>query len=564
MPKLTFGARSFALTATGLALFALFALHEACPGHLRRDRLGTPVSTATEQDRAEKRSPTTAAKPRGAPSLLDFPAGAEAPAGPHATRPRRPVRLATRVRASIATLLQATGGVGFHPESAANRGHGVRLQLTIAQSEEELISLFLRGGDDGGADLVAMSLERFVALLPRLQPARPKIFLLLANSRGADSLLTTARVASIGELRGRRIAYDQTDAGLYFLTWRMLKEGLTLDAVTLKAATSPAEALRWLREGQVDAALVHDLELARGIGIPVEPQDDHLHEAEPLDAPMTEEALAVEGAEEGVGDMEAPLEDDGLNGDEADEDAPSHLHRLASTADAPRLVPQVLIGRGEFLARYPDVARRTARALLAEALNTDDDPLPAARRLLEQVPTLRDPRDAIRREPPASFAENKAFFGLDGQSAPVAYADLFASIRRVLDKLQSEPTIGEADDFFWEAPLRRLSAKSIASGRMIARRAAQARATPTNAEPDRNDSEAATPPPERAPQDTSAETAQPVASMQEEPADRAQGTPGESDSIDSPAHIAAPEATAADIAPGEPDVAEASAANDDP
>ena len=195
---------------------------------------------------------------------------------------------------------------------------------------------------------------------------------------------------------------------------------------------------------------------------------------------------------------------------------------------------------------------------------TDDDPLPAARRLLEQVPTLRDPRDAIRREPPASFAENKAFFRLDGQSAPVAYADLFASIRRVLDKLQSEPTIGEADDFFWEAPLRRLSAKSIASGRMIARRAAQARATPTNAEPDRNDSETATPPPERAPQDTSAETAQPVASMQEEPADRAQGTPGESDSIDSPAHIAAPEATAADIAPGEPDVAEASAANDDP
>ena len=572
MPKLTFGARSFALTATGLALFALFALHEACPGHLRRERVGTPVAISTPQERAEARSPQTAEKPRGAPSLLDFPSGAEAPAGPHATRPRRPVRLATRVRASSATLLQATGGVGFHPEAAANRGHGVRLQLTIAQSEEELVSLFLRGGDDGGADFVAMSLERFVALLPRLLPARPRIFLLLANSRGADSLLTTARVASIGELRGRRIAYDQTDAGLYFLTWRLLKEGLPLDAITLKAATSPAEALRWLREGLVDAALIHDLELARGIDIPIEPQDDHRHEAEPLNAPMTEEALAGEvavdgvgdGIGDGVGDIEAPQEDDGSENDEADEDAPSHLHRLASTADAPRLVPQVLIGRGEFLARYPDVARRTARALLAEAMNTDDDPLPAARRLLEQVPTLRDPRDAIRREPPASLAENRAFFGLDGQSAPVAYADLFASIRRVLDKLQSAPTIGEADDFFWEVPLRRLSAKSIASGRMAARRAAQARATATSAEPDRSDLATATPPTDRAPLETSAEvTAQPDTPTREEQADRVQEAPGGSDSNDAEAPVAAPEATVADMATDEVGEAEANVENDD-
>ncbi len=475
MPNITFGARSFALIATGLALFALFALHEACPGELRagHERAARAVRAApTSQQGAGALDPSAAPAPQAALSLLDFPPGADVPAGPYATRPRRPARLATQLRASSAVLLQATGGAGYHPDSPAARGHGVRLHLAIAQGEAELVSLFLRGGDEGGADFIALSLERFVALLPQLAPAMPKVFLLLAHSRGAEVLLSSARFAALGDLRGRRIAYGRSGAGLYFLTWRLLKEGIAPGQVALRAAESPSEALRWLRAGQVEAALVQELDLARGGSAAGD-------QAAALDGDIDSEnagALLSEGDQRALGGGMADSQDVVALGEGAA--APLRLHRLASTADAPRLVPEVLIGRGDFLVRYPEVARRTARALLAEALNAAEDPLPAARRLLEQVPTLPDPRASIRLAPPASLSENRAFFGLDGSAAPLTYEALFASLKRVLPKQGLAAATGQASDFFWDVPLRKLSARSLSlsSGRMAAQRSEPARA----------------------------------------------------------------------------------------
>lgn len=484
MPTISFGARSFALIATGLALFALFALHEACPGQApaRQERAAMKGRAGTPSlESADARAQGAAAQPSSAITLLDFPPGADAPAGPYATRPRRPVRLATQLRASSATLLQATGGEGFHLDAPATKGHGVRLHLTIAQSEEELVSLLLRGGDDGGADFIALSLERFLARLPDLTPAAPKIFLLLANSRGADSLFSTSRISSLGDLRGRRIAHGRSSAGLYFLTWRLLREGIAPDAVELRPATSPEEALRWLRDGQVEAALLQeiDLALARGGDPKPDPLDERPTGATPASDPETgAPAPAEESLDEPLGDAFAIVERGGERPPQEDSGAPVSLHRLASTADAPRLVPQVLIGRGAFLARYPEMARRTARALLSEAMNAAEDPLPAARRLLEQAPALPDPRAAIRLDPPASLAENRAFFGLDGATSPIDYEALFASLQRVLHKRGAAVVPGKAEDFFWEVPLRKLSTRALASGRGTAQRIAPARAAP--------------------------------------------------------------------------------------
>ena len=42
------------------------------------------------------------------------------------------------------------------------------------------------------------------------------------------------------------------------------------------------------------------------------------------------------------------------------------------------------------------------------------------------APSLGDPREAIRGEPPATLRENLAFFGIAGQ-APVTYDELFQS-----------------------------------------------------------------------------------------------------------------------------------------
>ncbi|MDR0966392.1 MAG: hypothetical protein LBM75_07830 [Myxococcales bacterium] len=515
MSTLPFSARSFALIAAGLALFALFALQDACPDAQLRQRAelvgdgsGGPARVhPTHHERHERHERTTGAEPSAeAPlSLLDFPPNADAPAGPYASRPRRPIRLATRLRASSAALLEATGGAGFRPGSPAARSHGVRLHLTIAQSEEELVSLFLRGGDEGGADFIALSLERFMARLPELVPASPKIFLLLSTSRGAETLLAGSHVHSLGALRGRRVAHAQTEAGLHFLYWRLLKAGVAHSSLELRPASSSAQALRWLRAGLVDAALIHELELAQPDhdlpDLPVLAIDDIQAPQDTSLPPALAEAEA-----EAVFDPEPAVTTDGDA-----PSAPARLHRLASTADAPLLVPHVLIGRGAFLARYPEVARRTARALLAEADEIAADPLPAARCLLEQLPTLPDPRGSIALDPPASLAENRAFFGLNKSPAPLSYADLFASLDRVFRKLgyPGLDSPAEPDDFFWDVALQGLSTRNAASaGRsMPSRSAAAAVARAALPQPPSSSSSSSSPEPEaRAPAEaTSAE-----------------------------------------------------------
>jgi ABC-type nitrate/sulfonate/bicarbonate transport system substrate-binding protein len=108
-------------------------------------------------------------------------------------------------------------------------------------------------------------------------------------------------------------------------------------------------------------------------------------------------------------------------------------------------VATVLVVRGEFAARYPDGVRRIIRALLDGAVATARDPTPAARLLGEVAPSIGDPREAIRAEPPATLRENLAFFGIAGQ-APVTYDELFQSAAALEARLMKSSPPPAAED----------------------------------------------------------------------------------------------------------------------
>ena len=124
-----------------------------CAGHSRH--LKAPLGGQEDADIRGRRTL----------SLMDFPAAADAPGSPFSTRPRRLVRMVALWTPSAAILAQLSGGKGFRPQSPAAATYGLRLHLTFPQDERELKELFLAGGDDSGADVMAISLERFVALL---------------------------------------------------------------------------------------------------------------------------------------------------------------------------------------------------------------------------------------------------------------------------------------------------------------------------------------------------------------------------------------------------------------
>ena len=56
-----------------------------------------------------------------------------------------------------------------------------------------------------------------------------------------------------------------------------------------------------------------------------------------------------------------------------------------------------------------------------------------------------DPIEAIRSAPPATLADNRAFFGLSGE-APVTYDELFQSASALFQKLKRAPPAPPAED----------------------------------------------------------------------------------------------------------------------
>jgi hypothetical protein len=73
------------------------------------------------------------------------------------------------------------------------------------------------------------------------------------------------------------------------------------------------------------------------------------------------------------------------------------------------------------------------------------EPGPAARLLGEVAPYLGDPTEAIRSAPPATLADNRAFFGLSGE-APVTYDELFQSASALYRKINQTAVGPPAED----------------------------------------------------------------------------------------------------------------------
>ena len=303
----------------------------------------------------------------------DFPAGVTAPGGDIASVPLRPTLVGFTPRGAAAALLLATGGVGTEGQGKPGllrTSYALDARAVVFARTAELRRALQDGAERGGVDMAALSVDRVASGIHPLRDAAPRVVLLLARSQGADALGAVG-VSSLAGLKGRRLAVATSGPGQYFALWLLMRAGLGTQDVRWVDLPSSLDAGLALREGRADAI----------VGL--------------------------------RGDVEAAVAD---RGGEV----------LATTADAPHLVATVLVVRGEFAARYPDGVRRVIRGLLDAAAATAHDATPAARLLGEVAPSLGDPREAIRAEPPATLRENLAFFGIAGQ-APVTYDELFQS-----------------------------------------------------------------------------------------------------------------------------------------
>jgi ABC-type nitrate/sulfonate/bicarbonate transport system substrate-binding protein len=330
-------------------------------------------------------------RPRATLSAGDFPAGVTAPGDAVASIPLRPTLVGFVPRGSDAALLLATGGTGAEGRPGLLKSaYAIDARAVPFLREEELRAALAEGGERGGVDMAAVTVDRLAAWAASLRDAAPRVEMLLGRSRGEDALGEVG-VTSLAGLRGKRLATAPQSAGHYFALWLLMRAGLTPVDVRWVELPSAFDAGRALREGRADAVVGRSA------------------------------------------DVEAAARERGGK-------------VLATTADAPHLISTVLVARGDFAARYPDAVRRIVRGLIDANVAVLKDPGPAARLLGDVAPQLGDPSEAVGSSAPATLNDNLAFFGLAGE-APVTYEELYQSALQLFAKLErrTEPPRGAGE-----------------------------------------------------------------------------------------------------------------------
>ena len=250
-------------------------------------------------------------------------------AAPHAVL-AADVRVAVNDRVAHALLAFGSARDEFERE-------GVTVELVRAADPVAAVA-------DGEAELAATTAD---ALLGAERYALElRAALLLGFALDGEALVTGPGVTSLAALRGRVVAFEPGSTGELLLDYALQRTGLSLDDVrTVALDPDPAAVAAALADGTLDAAVLRDPEL------------------------RTLEALGVGGGVGGgVGDGgRAPF------------------RRLASAADRPGLVADVLAGEERWLARNKEPVKSVIRAWNRTVGRVRRDPAGAAAAIGEVV-----------------------------------------------------------------------------------------------------------------------------------------------------------------------------------
>lgn len=113
----------------------------------------------------------------------------------------------------------------------------------------------LRAFRNGALDAVAVTLDE--ALLLAEQEQEPRIVMVMDVSSGGDVLLAKPGMASLADLKGRRIGLETTTLGAYMLARVLAKAGLAAGDVQV-VHVSVDHHLEAYRSGEVDAVITFD------------------------------------------------------------------------------------------------------------------------------------------------------------------------------------------------------------------------------------------------------------------------------------------------------------------
>ncbi|AFJ03113.1 ABC-type nitrate/sulfonate/bicarbonate transport system protein [Methylophaga frappieri] len=113
----------------------------------------------------------------------------------------------------------------------------------------------LRAIKQGQLDVAALTLDEALRLAEQLPDLR--ILLVMDISHGADKVISHPDIATLSQLKGKRIAVEESTVGAYMLFQTLAQAGLELNDIIPVAATIN-QHLSLMRSGQADAVITFD------------------------------------------------------------------------------------------------------------------------------------------------------------------------------------------------------------------------------------------------------------------------------------------------------------------
>jgi outer membrane protein OmpA-like peptidoglycan-associated protein/ABC-type amino acid transport substrate-binding protein len=308
----------------------------------------------------------------------------------------------------------ANDGASAGPRSIFKK-KGLDVEIRLVQGSKERLKAF----DAGEIDIMLLSLDYLAGLMPeyRAKGVELKAFMMADWSRGNCGIVAKPQFKSIESLKAARIVTTKHTPTHYLLLSMLARSNLKpaeIDQIKsgIVFATKTPQAGEMYQRGEVDAVAIWEPHLSQAVA-------------------------------SGKGKL------------------------LVSTETATNLIADVLFARMEFLKANEEVLPEFIRAWLegvhlmqAEPARAVDVIAAAFRQSAEET------RNVIQKIKPATFADNRAFFGLSVEDAPALR--LFAEASRFWQKEGWVKTPVEPNDMRWLKALEVVS-KDYAQERVIER-----------------------------------------------------------------------------------------------
>ena len=273
---------------------------------------------------------------------------------------------------------------------------GLDVELKLIRGSKERLAAF----DAGEVDIMLLTLDYFANLVPVYQdkgvPLRA--FLMADWSRGNLGIVSRPELKSIEALKGAKVATTRTTPTHYFLLSLLKKSNLTqaeIDTVksNLVFATKTPQAGELFRRGEVDAVAIWE--------------------------PHLSQAMA-----DGKGRL------------------------LVSTATATNLIADVLFAREDYLKAHEAEVNAFVRAWFEGVASLQRDPRAGVATIAKAFgQSVEETQGVLGKIKPATFADNRAFFGLEREHC--SYVSQFDEASRFWLKEKVITRVAEAGPTRW-------------------------------------------------------------------------------------------------------------------